>query len=420
MRSLRKTKRKTKQFTKGTNSIVHELLKALHDENNRLSLLHHLIKFKKNTTSHLTLPAYKSPMGSISGTVLDPRYARTREEYRTAGKITNSLYDPLSRLPRCSCHMLYLCLEPGKLGFHGDSTVINQNTLDSDYACKFSVLVASRSAGGLWDHTSAPDHNSRQDVFLNFRQSSTSTNNVTTALQIPGLCGKYFLDQNENEYILESFHVQHVQDRPKCVREEISTTVTLRDLLRKDNSPMQPQAEKLLLAAKLGFAAFSLHSSPWFKLWTTQKIAFLAEYESSPNPGDWSPHLMALPTSSNTEQPNCEDLYRLGLILLEIGGISSEALTNKGGLQNSVTSHETLDKMEFLVRLESDKLIRVVGGHYKRAVQRCFKIYFDRARISNSSLILEDSMIELFDAFKSVEEDARKMLEGMYGNSSAC
>jgi hypothetical protein len=397
----------------GTNSIVHELLKALHDGNSRLSLCHHVIKIKKNTTSHLTLPAYKSPMGSISGTVLDPRYARTREEYRTASEITGSLYDTLSRLPRCSCHMLYLCLEPGKLGFHEDSTVINQNILDSDYACKFSVLVASRSDGGPWDHTSA------ENVFLNFRQSFTSANNVTTALQIPGLCGRYFVDQNENEYILESFHV-HVLDRPEPVREGFSTAVTLRELLRKDNSPMQPQAEKLLLAAKLGFAAFSLHSSPWFKLWTTQKIAFMAGYESSPNPGDWSPHIMALPTSSNTEQPNCEDLYRLGLILLEIGGISSAALTNKGGLQNSATSHETLDKMEFLVRLESDKLIRVVGGHYKRAVQRCFKIYFDRARISNGSLIPEDRMIELFDAFKSVEEDARKMLEGMYGNSSAC
>ncbi|KAI5820050.1 hypothetical protein BZA77DRAFT_302889 [Pyronema omphalodes] len=411
MRSLRVKKHKTKQTINRSNSKVHEQLKTLYEEIARLSTCHHIIKFKENTGSRLTLTAYKSRMGTISGNVMDSRYPRTLEEYRTAGEISNSLYETLSRLPRCSCHMLYLCLEPSKLEFHGDSTAINQTTLDSDYAGRFSVIVASYSACGLWDHMSAPAHNSRHNVFLNFRQSSTSTNNVGNALQIPGLCGKYFLDKNENEYMLESFHVQPIQDRPKSLREEISAAVTLRDLLQKDDSPMQAQAEKLLLAAKLGFAAFLLHSSPWFKLWTTQKIAFLAEYESSPNPGDWSPHLMALLPSSNTERPNCEDLYRLGLILLEIGGISSETLTHREGLQNSTPTHETLDKMEFLVKLESDKLIRIVGGHYKRAVQQCFKIYFDQARISYGSPIPEDSMVDLFNTFKSVEKVAQDMLE---------
>jgi hypothetical protein len=127
------------------------------------------------------------------------------------------------------------------------------------------------------------------------------------------------------------------------------------------------------------------------RLWTAQKIAFWAKYESSGHPGDWSPHLMPLLSSSSTDTPNCEDIYRFGLVLLELAGISSDALLKRDGLENSSISRETLERMERLVRLESDNLTGLVGKPYKMAVQRCFKICFDLARGSDGC-IPEDSM----------------------------
>lgn len=87
---------------------------------------------------------------------------------------------------------------------------------------------------------------------------------------------------------------------------------------------------------------------------------------------------------------------------------NNAALACQGSFRHVRPTTTTTTDCYIVCRLESDDLTGLVGKPYKMAVQRCFKIYFDLARGSGGS-IPEDSMIGLFDAFKSLEEVTRSM-----------
>jgi hypothetical protein len=178
-------------------------LKELNEQNGNLGMCNNLLK-KQTASVGLTLPKYNFP-GSASGAGLE-RYKRTREEYRTIGKISKRLYATLSKVPHCPCHSLYLCLETGQ-GFK-DSSLSSDS--DSTTGVKVSVLVAP-SLGPFNDSKYIPC----QEILLEFCQSSILKESLPAPLTIPGLCGDLFTNRKEKEYIIDSFLVQHVQDRPK-------------------------------------------------------------------------------------------------------------------------------------------------------------------------------------------------------------
>ncbi|CCX34196.1 Protein of unknown function [Pyronema omphalodes CBS 100304] len=177
-------------------------------------------------------------------------------------------------------------------------------------------------------------------------------------------------------------------------------------------------ADKLFLTVKLGYAVLSFYSSPWIKLWNAQQISFLAEYEFSSHPGDWSPHLMTLVTSNNCAAPNNGDIYRFGLLLFEIAGVSSSALQElrMGFERLENTPHPwpvgTVNSINALIQIESRKLMMIFGKFLKDAVQDCFEAYFALAQNSGNP-VYETKMFELRRRFERLEEKTRDSYEDL-------
>jgi len=365
------------------------LLQALQEENNHLQgfLFHQMVQnideirqssretppalTRSATLAQPSSPEVGQSLFNAPYSILDSEVLSSNRGTREASKI---LYNTLLQLPPCSCHFVYLCLEtsssPGTSQHNSSAeAVVRQSGIT------FSVLVASKGSDDSQtiDCSESMQHNTCQEVLLEIVQTYPPVDpDINHPPPCPGLCGTLFVDRHEHEYALENFHVQLVQNRQEFAREEPPpAAITLRELLKDENRIMT--YERLLLAAKLGDAAFAFHSSPWMEFWRATTITYLAAYESSEQPASWTPHI-ANPLTSDRRTMLNDGMYRLGMILLEIGGITQGQLDEiEKPTNNEKLSEQTVLAMKKdLLKVALCRVTRQMGSAFKKAAEQCF------------------------------------------------
>jgi hypothetical protein len=415
-------------FKERREKLLAQLL-ALQEQNDRLEkCLHHKIAQSQRVMA-LALtqftPAAQSP-GLSTENPLNERAAASDPEVLSRHKATREaskrLYETLLQFLPCSCHFLYLSLEARYDSSRNPTATVTARRL-SQSSVKFSVLVAPKGTAVADSQTinssQASQHKTCEDVFLEIVQALVSTerdSNFHSIPSCPGLCGTLFTDRQEHEYTLKTFLVQHIRDRQRNSRNESpSAAITLCELLKDKGRVVL--YDRLLLAAKLGDAALSFHSSPWIKFWTATSITFLAGYENSERPASWTPHITSPLTSDHLSMRNDKAMFHLGIILLEIGGIALEGLAEMEDPlnQEELTDPKPLTKKKELVAIALSRLTCEMGLPFKKVVKQCFDIYFKLGEDPNSVGVPEHDLTKFFEAIKQLEVLA---YEVFYGNET--
>jgi hypothetical protein len=376
-------------------AMLEDLLKELQEYN---SFLEKCLN-RKNARSILAtapaiIPSITSQTISTTGGYSSDRSPASVQDPNILGRhvvneVPTSLYTALSKLSPCNCHRLYLRLETHRDLSQTWHTAIPVSA-DSQPGIKFSVLVTSKGTeSSLTTNDQAEGYGHCQEIFLDIIHALVDEKCLTFP-SCPGLCGAHFGDQQEREnYILDNFLIQRVPNCQKVTRDGdyTSAVISLRQLLHEKNLPLY---DRILLAAKLGDAALMFHSSPWIKLWTASTITFFTGYEKLKQPASWTPHIASSLTLDHLLMPNDTDVYRLGMILLEVGGIDMNELAGK--------------KEQVPVALGD--LTRLMGMPYKTLVKRCFDIYENLRK--GCCIDQERHMIQLFGDIKDLRVQAEE------------
>jgi len=377
------------------------LLQALQDENENLHKLLDLQmaqnQIEINQSQRKILTALTQ---SASPTAVD-FLIRTSPEvlwnHRTTREASKRLYDTLLQFSPCSCHC-YLCLETCCNSSRGEILQSNfPGAVDRQSGTTFTILVVSKGTCDpqTMDLSTPTQHNSCEEIFLEITKKPRDPD-INHHPPCPGLCGTLFADRQELEYVLDNFHVQRIQCRQEYARNEPPpAAITLRELLQDRNRIKT--YERLLLAAKLGDAAFTFHSSPWMEFWEATTITYLAAYESSEQPATWTPHI-ANPLASDRLTMLNDGMYRLGMILLEVGGITQEELheIEKPTNNEEHTKQAVLAQKKILVEVALSGVTRQMGSAFKKAVEQCFIFWYHGA-------VSEEEVMTWFQTMKKLE-----------------
>ncbi|KAA8902928.1 hypothetical protein FN846DRAFT_71663 [Sphaerosporella brunnea] len=255
--------------------------------------------------------------------------------------LSTMLYWALSNVPPCDCHLLHLDLEccGSDKGF---SLLVKSNIGDTRLtSCVPGIEMQLTQAN---------------DLVLEVVTSNTGT--VCASDASHSLCQMLFAaQQDQANYLLGNFVVKNIH-RPQPCAPAHCGSITLHDMIHKKGVTTY---DRMIWATKLSNAALSFYSSPWIKGWTTRTIKFFAEYEQSPEPASWKPHISTTSGSSAPYFPDNIEVYSLGVMLLEIGGFDIEEFKKK-------PQPEVLQEA-------FGAIMRQMGRQYKQVAQRCFMAY---------------------------------------------
>lgn len=263
------------------------------------------------------------------------------------------LYRALAKAPLCKCHLLYLRLES-----HSCSQ------LDPSRTIGFSMLVTSSNVSETRVSVN-PSPKTSGDLFLEIMNDLTNDKGKSSQLCTGNLCDTLFgSSQDQVSYLLDNFLVKRVRNSQKYTTTGC-TALSLHDLIEDKRGVTH--YDRLILSAKLGKAAISLHSSPWTKGWSTRTIKFFAEYEESSQPASWKPHISTTFNSDYIVLPSNTDVYALGMMLLEIGDADTEHFEYPQMLKPALRT-----------------ITMQMGRPYRKIVERCFNTYQDSVTMDNS------------------------------------
>lgn len=197
--------------------------------------------------------------------------------------------------------------------------------------------------------------------------------------------------QDKMEYLLEDFLVRRV---PQFKGTQSGNALSLHDLA--DGKRRLTQYDRLKLAVKLGRAAVSLHSSPWISGWDSQKIVFFAQYEESREPADWRPHISTILDPNYTPRPLNADIYALGMILLEFGGVDMDEYRIRAPMSSNTLAPALTTVMKEL------------GLPYMKVAECCFNVYKDSMSINQSQ---QRNMDVLYAEIENLERHVTECFE---------
>jgi len=363
-------RRKMKLFSKGTYGRLKELLEGLREQNSLLERCLGILDRKP--TDHIVMPAQQQPSIAsaiptsppkatetpTSTTVINPEFRPDKaedppEETVQQSSLSTMLYRALAKAPLCKCHLLYLRLES-----HSCSQ------LDPSRTIGFSMLVTSSNVSETRVSVN-PSPKTSGDLFLEIMNDLTNDKGKSSQLCTGNLCDTLFgSSQDQVSYLLDNFLVKRVRNSQKYTTTGC-TALSLHDLIEDKRGVTH--YDRLILSAKLGKAAISLHSSPWTKGWSTRTIKFFAEYEESSQPASWKPHISTTFNSDYIVLPSNTDVYALGMMLLEIGDADTEHFEYPQMLKPALRT-----------------ITMQMGRPYRKIVERCFNTYQDSVTMDNS------------------------------------
>ncbi|RPB06614.1 hypothetical protein P167DRAFT_580290 [Morchella conica CCBAS932] len=348
-----------RNLVKGLIGEVKALCNELRDHISDLQSIFKAVETSRRLKSvQLQYPPLPGVSVSVSASASAAEMAMDRRSADAVHASSGRLHKAISNALICQCHTVHLCLDGQAVDPTAGSSVPLQPPIE--IRPRFSFLFSHGIGDALRPGpTTVCFEHGRSGSSVSTPQRASSSPSSIVCVEVAGQSEGYERHIDDNG---SGFHLRLAPSVPhRLGAGSCAGYVSLGQVIATRASDLTVY-DRFLITITLAQSLLHFYSSSWIRHWGVGSIYYFAVQEVEiPEIGRWTPYLVLQPGENDVGDRN-RDVYRLGYLLLQLGGLSVHEL-------------QGADPSDVEITRAISRVYRSMGRNYVAFVESCLNVW---------------------------------------------